>query len=313
MRLWQIIFWIIIALVIIIGASLILLPRAKANISSNSTEHWAWNDLIGWIDFYNNTDTVIVTGEKLTGYVSSSIGEIWLDCQTTSKGNVCGAINHFGICNGENATHQSDGTCQNFSGNGNLKGWAWNDLIGWISFSCLDTDSCIPSPYGVRITNFGAFQNYAWNDLIGWINFNCNNQGTCQNSDFKVQTDWQALSGVSAVLVSSIFDTQITSGATLNSIIWQGVQPGTDSCVKFQIAVSNQPTGPWNYYGPGPSDQDFFGNNCPSDDVPIKITTGDRNWIANKRYLRYKVILRSSTDVPPQSPVIDDIILNWSR
>jgi len=73
----------------------------------------------------------------------------------------------------------------------NISGWAWggedldplvdsdgdgltdNDLdggIGWISFNCTDTSSCVTQNYGVTI-NAGNFEGYAWSSNLGWINF----------------------------------------------------------------------------------------------------------------------------------------------
>ena len=57
-------------------------------ISSSTGQHWAWNDAIGWIDFYNSNN-VGVSSTGLSGYASSSIGDISLDCATSRAGNVC--------------------------------------------------------------------------------------------------------------------------------------------------------------------------------------------------------------------------------
>jgi len=51
-------------------------------------------------------------------------------------------------------------------------GYAWSDNIGWISFSCVDTNSCSTVQYGVDMnTTTGALSGYAWSDNIGWIDF----------------------------------------------------------------------------------------------------------------------------------------------
>lgn len=76
---------------------------------------------------------------------------------------------------------------------GNLDGWAWSDIFGWISFNSSSTTSTIP--YKVTIsTSTGEFSGWAWSANeseggIGWISFNCNNSGignTCAASNYKV-------------------------------------------------------------------------------------------------------------------------------
>jgi hypothetical protein len=271
----------------------------------------AWSDTSGWWDFHHYHNVVVGTS-TLTGYASSSIGEVSLDCATSPAGNICG---------------DSDYQVTNIQGSGNLSGCAWNDTIGWISFWCGDGDCdgggtedassvCASSNYRVTIDADGIFNGYAWNDLEGWISFNCANHNGCGDSDYKVETDWRA-GKLTGTLESSIFDTQVVEGATLNSILWQGSQPA-GTCVKFQVAVSDSDGGPWNYWGPdaacdgqGDTDQ-YFGSSCPGPDSAIQISGCDREWIKDKRYLRYRVILESDT-AQSLTPRIDDIILNWSR
>ncbi len=284
------------------------------NISSSATGSMAWSDVSGWWDFHK-THTVTVGTSSLTGYASSSIGEISLDCATSPSGNVCGTSN-YQVTNPE--------------GSGNLSGCAWNDTIGWISFWCGDTNcdgsgtpdpgSCTNSTYRVKIDASGIFSDYAWNDVEGWISFNCAdvpNPPSCSDSDYKVETSWRPGS-LTGTLDSSVFDTQVTPGATLNSIIWQGSRPAAAGIdVKFQIAVSNNPSGPWNYWGPdaacdGSGDTGTYFGSGVGPDTPIVISGCDRTWISNKRYLRYRVVLQSNT-AQDQTPRIDDITLNWSR
>ncbi len=80
--------------------------RAATNISANVSQHWAWNDFIGWIDF-RATNNIMVSSANLTGYASSSVGYISLDCHTSPAGNICGTSN-YQVLN---------------DGNGNLSGW----------------------------------------------------------------------------------------------------------------------------------------------------------------------------------------------
>lgn len=287
----------------------IQISRSATNISS--TNRWAWSDGSGWWDF-NYYGNVQVGTSSLTGYASSSIGEISLDCATSPAGNICGTSNY---------------QVTNPDGSGNLSGCAWNDSVGWISFWCGDgncdgsgvedgSSVCSNSNYRVTIDSNGLFQGYAWNEIDGWISFNCSNNGSCGNSDYKVETSWRP-GKLTGILDSSIFDTAVAGGATLNNLIWQGSQP-SGTCTKFQVAVSNSSSGPWSYLGPdaacdGSGDTGgYFGASCPGPDSPIVVSDCDRAWIKNNRYLRYRAILESNT-AQNQTPRVDDIILNWSR
>jgi len=297
-----------ILVVLIVAFGIFLVTEiAKSVTNIDSVNRYAWSDISGWWDFYYYQN-VEVDGAALVGYASSSIEEISLDCATSPIGDICSTSNY---------------QVTNPGANGNLSGCAWNDQIGWISFWCGDGDcdgsgvedassTCTNSPYRVTIDANGDFQNYAWNDVEGWISFN----GGTGTSTHKVNTSWRA-GKLTGTLESSIFDTQATDGTTLNSIIWQGTQPA-GTCTKFQIAVSNSSSGPWNFWGPdiacdgqGDTDQ-YFGNSCPGPDKAIKIEGCDRDWIKDNRYLRYKVTLESDF-AQSATPRVDDIILNWSR
>ena len=106
-----------------------------------------------------------------------------------------------------------------------------------------------------------------------------------------------------ASLTSSILDTGVSGGAGFNSFLWQG-SLGTSGAVKFQIAFSNSSSGPWTYYGPT-STSDYY---QPNPNVSIAFpTTGSAN-PQNKRYIRYKVYLSTSSTTPQ----VNDIIINWA-
>lgn len=283
-----------------LGILLFAPPLARAatgtNISPGSSAHWAWNDEIGWIDFYT-TNSVTVSAAQLTGYASSSAGSISLDCATSPSGNICGSSN-YKVTN---------------DGSGDLAGWAWNDEIGWISFYWGDTSSTYPtatttalcqsygSYCGVSISS-GVFQGWAWNDTVGWIDFNCDNGGgICGTSNFNVTTSWipQAATGT---VDSETFDTGVANGAELNSVTWKGSLPAGTS-VGFQFAVSNSSSGPWNYIGPdGTSATTYSG----LFNAPISL-----NYSLNGRYFRYRTILTTNT-AQTATPRVDDVIVNWS-
>lgn len=263
------------------------LAGASTNISATTTDHWGWNDIVGWIDFFN-TSNITVTSQKLTGYASSSAGDISLDCATTRNNDICSTSN-YKVSN---------------DGNGNLSGWGWNDAYGWISFYCGNHNGCGSSNYRVLITN-GIFSGYAWNDVVGWVSFNCAGPpDQCGTSDYRVVTSWVSTSSI-ASLDSSTFDTGVSSGAQLNSILWQGLQPAGTS-VGFQIAASANSTGPWNYKGPLGTADDFYVTD-PGVSKSVSYTLHN-----NARYFRYRVKL-TSDQAQTLTPRVDDIIVNWSR
>lgn len=261
---------------------------ASTNINSTTTEHWAWNDLIGWVNFYN-TNSITVSAQELTGYASSSAGDISLDCATTRNGNICGQSN-YGVTN---------------DGAGNLSGWAWNDQYGWISFDCNNVNpiDCQTSNYRVRIDNTnGVFSNYAWNSIIGWISFNCLDYG-CGPTPYSVVTSWMPVF-TSGYLDSTTFDTGVALGSQLNSVLWHGSQP-PGTAVRFQFATGNVSSGPWIFVGSDGTSNTYYSTG-PDASLLLGYTAHN-----NARYFRYRVILLSSA-VQTLSPRVDDVIVNWS-
>ncbi len=134
---------------------------------------------------------------------------------------------------------------------------------------------------------------------------------TSPNSAFSASTNITYTSSTGSIyttaasgtLISSTIDTGMASGTAPNFIIWKGQLNG--GTVKFQIASSNNSSGPWTYLGPaGTSDESTDWYSAASD-VSMPISLALHN---NKRYFRYKVFLYLGT----HSPGINDIIINWS-
>jgi len=281
---------------------------------------WAWNEVIGWIDFHN-THTVNVRNKYLGGYSDSPFDEISLNCETSPVGNICG-VSDYKV--------ESDG--------GNLFGWAWNDLIGWISFCNGQGTSTCPTtsfPFQTRIENAivpdqppSDFVDYAWNDVVGWISFNCEGTGhsgdcaTGLGPDYRVRTKWFATSTV-GYLDSATFDTLIPGSVKYNSILWDGAMPAGTG-VSFQLATSDSPDGPggdWSkedFWGPSGTDADSYdfnsGHTKASQDKEYGryffTSLGDPNYHFGKRYFRYRVWLFSNSN-SPLSPRVDEVIINW--
>jgi len=271
---------------------------ASTNVTSTACCHWAWNDSIGWIDFYN-TNSVTVSSQNLTGWASSSVGYVSLDCHNTPP-------------NGNNICYTSDYQVTN-DGMGYLSGWAWNDNVGWISLDCRNSGGCGTGPgsstYEVVINpDTGDFSNYAWNDVVGWISF-CGGLGTgdCPGSvGYKVNAAWSATS-TSGSLYSSTFDTGVSAGAQLNSVLWQGNLPSANTYVKFQFATSNSSSGPWtNFVGNDGTSNSYYTPGAANTSLPLNYTFHN-----NFRYFRYRVILYSN-QAQTLSPRVDEVIVNWS-
>ncbi|MEK7634325.1 MAG: hypothetical protein AAB396_00350 [Patescibacteria group bacterium] len=285
-------FKIFIFCLVILFSTFLFLNFIYAATNIDSTYRYGWNDLIGWIDFYS-TNNVYVYFDRIEGYASSSVGSISFNCNSTPNGNICsGPAGNWKVAN---------------NGSGNLTGWAYNDNIGWISFSCLNEGVCALNPnYQVVINNStGYFSGWAYNDNIGWISFNCNDSGAggC-GSDYKVKTNWSSAQ-TEANLISSIFDTQSIGGAAINTIMWQGSQPNGTS-VKFQIASSNNSNGPWDYKGPGGSNVTYYSPSGPDSSSQINLAYHN-----NHRYFRYKIFLYSNA-AQTDGPQVSDVIINWS-
>lgn len=256
------------------------LAEAAPNI--NATNKWAWNDVIGWIDFYyTGNQNVEITDTDLRGYASSSVGFISLNCASGPPGSVC--TNAYSVTNSL----------------GTFAGWAWNETIGWISFNCSNTNTCSNVSYSVRVVN-GELTGWAWNDVVGWISFNCSNTASCGTIDYKVGTTWTP-PPTTGILTSSIFDATVGSATFLN-LSWQGALNGGE--VKFHVASSNSSLGPWNYIGPDNSAATFYGGGTAGPDTPFALTTIH----SIKRYIRYRVYMTTSGAASPQ---IDAIIITY--
>lgn len=318
---------------------------AASNINPTEPLHWAWNDVTGWLDFCvpapgntNCTLSVNVYDDRLEGYASSSVGYIALNCNTAPAGNCSGLAGNWHVTNTPSPTLGQPSV---------LSGWGWNDVIGWVSFTCdhradgtvppYNVSTCGTSNYGVNIITAagptqGDFTGWAWNDVVGWISFNKKNCDADSNGfidvacggnntttvaiDYKVKTGWTGPGGNGPqatapwYLVSSAFDTcpsGVDCGAAFNSIMWQGNQLPALATVYFKIASSDSSAGPWNFIGPLglTHESDIYNAPNPNTPVPLKLHHN------NKRYIRYKIYLGRGAS-PADTPVVRDVIINWS-
>lgn len=115
-------------------------------------------------------------------------------------------------------------------------------------------------------------------------------------------------------LISAVYDaTSNSNGAAYNSIMWKGVLGGESfdkGQVLFQLAASDNSSGPWNYVG---------GETCGSSDwfsaspnTPVSISCFSE--LNNKRYFRYKIRICSDDCIlgGNSTPKVDDVVVNFS-
>lgn len=130
------------------------------------TDHYAWGENVGWIDF----STASVTDTALTGYAyGENIGWISLNC--ANDGTNC------------NPSYKVEN-----DGAGNLSGYAWGENVGWINFDPVYDGT----HYGVKInTTTGLFSGWAWGENIGWIAFTDLGPLANISPNFVVTTSWR--------------------------------------------------------------------------------------------------------------------------
>lgn len=104
----------------------------------------------------------------------------------------------------------------------------------------------------------------------------------------------------SGTLESSTFDTG-SDKATYNWIKWTGTQP-ENTQIRFQLASSNNSSGPWNFVGPDGTGNTFYNNGA--------LEYINYNYHANQRYLRYRLSLDTSSEL--QVPVLEDLTISYS-
>jgi hypothetical protein len=110
-------------------------------------------------------------------------------------------------------------------------------------------------------------------------------------------------------LDSATFDTGVASGAQLNSFFWQGLAP-SNSGVKFQFAVSNSSSGPWNFEGPDGTAATYF-SGLPGVPVGLASTVNGYAIFSGYRYFRYRATLFADSS-NFYTPTVTQVTVNWS-
>jgi hypothetical protein len=120
---------------------------------------------------------------------------------------------------------------------------------------------------------------------------------------------YQQVYVASGTLDSATFDTGVASGTQLNSFIWQGSTP-SNSSVKFQFAVSNSSSGPWNFEGPDGTASTYFSGTAGT---PIGLLSSSNGYTLfnGYRYFRYRATLFADSGYV-YTPTITQVSVNWS-
>ena len=70
-----------------------------------------------------------------------------------------------------------------------ITGFVWAPNIGWMSLSCISTNSCKSVDYGVENDGNGNLSGYAWSANAGWVSFSCENTQSCKSVNYRVTID----------------------------------------------------------------------------------------------------------------------------
>jgi hypothetical protein len=102
------------------------------------------------------------------------------------------------------------------------------------------------------------------------------------------------------ILESSTFDTGFDQLA-YNWMAWSGSQPQNTS-IRFQLATSNNLTGPWSFVGPDGTANTYYTNSASE--------LINYNYHLNQRYFRYKLFL--ATQAQLQVPLLEELVISYS-
>ena len=264
---------------------------------SGNCSGYAWSTKAGWVSF------------ETTASYGAQVTDTYLD------GYAWGEKTGYISLKRDSGTPDYSVTVTISGSTGNLSGYAWSEKGGYIKFAAAGSTyaNTSASDYGVTVNgSTGVFSGYAWSEKLGWIKFagSCSSgtTGACSGGVYGVITSWRvSVAGSSdGYLVSNIFDSGASGGASINYIMWQGTQP-TGTSVKFQLASSDSTDGPWSYEGGDGTDTSYYTPSGPGSQVLVR-----QEYHVNKRYFRYKIFLYAD-EGETQTPTVTDVILGFSR
>ena len=188
-----------------------------------------------------------------------------------------------------------------------------------IKVSWKNNGSLVRSVYLVRHQNFN-FKQSNWSAGPGQEFFSTSTGVTAVNDKFTTSTNVSFYSGnggyiqqtstsTDANLVSSVFEFLTQSmgqkKAAINTISWQGDLNGNPlGSVKFQIAATSSPSGPWDYKGPDGTSGTYYNTSGPPAVIPVNLQYNN-----NYPYFRYKIFVSSTQAYGPR---VDEVNINWS-
>ncbi len=84
----------------------------------------------------------------------------------------------------------------------NVRGYAWSDNIGWISFSCMNEyNEGEGVDYGVSINNStNTLSGYAWSGVVGWISFEEDDLTGCPEAPCQASIEGEKVTGWAKVI-----------------------------------------------------------------------------------------------------------------
>jgi hypothetical protein len=144
----------------------------------------------------------------------------------TINSPVAGDIYYFRAA-GEDASGEVYGLTKTFSlltcNYNNIRGYAWSDNVGWISFSCLNEYNVGEGvDYGVNFSyETNLLSGYAWSGTIGWISFEADDLVGCPTAPCEARVEGTEASGWAKVLDS---DEWISLSGTAVDLTEYGVE-----------------------------------------------------------------------------------------
>jgi len=231
---------------------------APANVSG-----WAWSETLGWISF-NSTNCDSDDNGKVDDPAP-------LGCPEPGS-----KISQYGVFINKDS--------------GEISGYAWSFMAGWISFNESDLSNCPKGPCSASVDQtVTPYQMKGWAKILfknasddGWIALNCSNvldpaqpgNNICSTSNFKVSIDPDdgKISGYA------------TGGETFGWISFSGIVAGSNPVQNYQVTTTafkliEKPVYDTNVFGfawantPQSTDGDqgvgwisFNSKNCDSDD-----------------------------------------------
>ena len=160
---------------VVFGVSFFVGVSEVKTSSSENVSGYAWSENIGWISFNCTNQDTCGSVDYGVDIAQDGIfsGHAWSE--------------HVGWIsfNASDLSGCPSGTCQAEMnlGTGEISGWA-KVLTSdeWISLRGTTPD------YGLSLNMATKkFEGWAWgSDVVGWVSFNCINQGVCATSDYKV-------------------------------------------------------------------------------------------------------------------------------